>query len=131
MIKALIKALAAPLLAATILAGCAGSGSSPYLGDIPDAKRAEVDAMPDLEDKELSLRPHEVLGKVEGVSCKRSFWGSMPRWDETIQLTKYEAMKKGANAIAHLECGAPEGRSYTKLCFDTIRCTADAIRLEN
>ena len=127
----MIKALAAPLLAIAILAGCAATGGSAYLGDIPDAKRAGIDTMPDLGDKELSLRPHEVLGKVEGVSCKRSYWGSSPRWDETIQLTKYEAMKKGANAIARLACSAPEGRSYTKLCFDAIRCTADAVRLEN
>ena len=127
----MIKALAAPLLIVAMLPGCASTGGSAYLADIPDARRAEVDAMPDLADKELSQRPYETLGKVEGVSCKRSYWGSSPRWDDTIRLVKYEAMKKGANAIAHLECGAPEGRSYTKLCFDSIRCTADAIRLEN
>jgi len=124
----LTKALAAQLLAITFLSGCVTSSSSENLEDSPAAKRAEIDAMPAVGDKELSTQPHESLGKVEGVSCKRSYWDSAPSWDETVRRTKYEAMKKGANAIANLECGLPEGRSYIKLCFDSIRCTAEAIQ---
>jgi hypothetical protein len=129
--RRLVKVLATQLLIIAFLPGCATPSSSEYLDDIPAAKRAEIEAMPEIGDKELSTQPHETLGKVEGVSCKRSYWGSAPSWEATVQRTKYEAMKKGANAIANLACGLPEGRSYFKLCFDSIRCTADAVRLRN
>jgi hypothetical protein len=86
--------------------------------------------MPEVGDKEFAMHHYETLGKVEGVTCKRSHWGAGPSWEETVRRTKYEAMKKGAHAIFNLACGLPEGRSYLKLCFDSIRCTADAIRLE-
>jgi hypothetical protein len=123
--------LATQLLAILLLAGCATAGGSGNPDEFPAAMRAEIDAMPEVADKDLRMKPHETLGKVEGIMCKRSYWGSAPSWDETVRRTKYEAMKQGANAIANLACGLPEGRSYTKLCFDSIRCTADAIRLRN
>ncbi len=123
------KGLSTQLLAIALLSGCATPGSVENPDDIPAAKLSAIDAMPEVGDKELATQPYEALGKVEGVSCRRSYRGAAPSWEETVRRTKYEAMKKGANAISDLACGLPEGRSYFKLCFDSIRCTADAIRL--
>jgi hypothetical protein len=123
------KVLAAHLLAVALLAGCATPGNTEIPDDLPASKRAEIDAMPEVGDADFPGKPRETLGKVEGVSCKRSYWGQTPSWEETVRRTKYEALKKGANAIANLACDLPTGRSYIKLCLDSIRCTADAVRL--
>jgi hypothetical protein len=127
----MIKTITVLLLVIAFLPGCVTPGNSENLDAIPAARRAEIDAMPEVEENKLGMQAYETLGKVEGISCKRSFWGSAPSWEETVRRTKYEAMKKGANAISNLACGLPEGRSYFKLCFDSIRCTADAIRIGN
>ena len=117
------------MLVVAFLTGCAVAGNTETPDELPAAKRAEIDAMPELGDADFPGKPRETLGKVEGVSCKRSYWGASPSWEETVRRTKYEAMKKGANAIANLACDLPTGRSYLKLCLDSIRCTADAVRL--
>jgi hypothetical protein len=100
------------------------------LEEIPAAKRTAIDAIPEIGDKEIAMQPYETLGRVESVSCRRSYRGPAPSWEETVRRTKYEAMKKGANAIANLACGPAEGLSLTRLCFDSIRCAADAILLK-
>jgi len=124
------RLLGAPLLIVALLAGCATLKAEENLDILPAAQIAALDAMPELGDKELA-RPHATLGKVEGVSCKRPYSGSTPSWEATVRRTKYEAMKKGANAIANLACSLPEGRSITHLCLESIRCTAEAILLNN
>ena len=123
--------LLATLLLIGLLPGCATPKVEENLDNLSAAQIAAISAMPELGDKELAMQPHQSLGKVEGVMCKRPYSGSTPSWDETTRRTKYEAMKKGANAIANLSCGLPEGRSILKLCLDSIRCTADAILLNN
>lgn len=119
------------LLIIRLLSGCATPKVEENLDNLSAAQIAAISAMPELGDKELAMQPYQSLGKVEGVMCKRPYSGSTPSWDETTRRTKYEAMKKGANAIANLACGLPEGRSITRLCLDSIRCTADAILLNN
>jgi hypothetical protein len=123
------RGLIAQLLAIVFLSGCVAPNRSEDLNDITAAKRAEIDAMPEVEEKELSGKPYESLGKVEALTCKRSPWGPAPSWEETVRRTKFEAMKRGANAIANLACDLPEVRSYTKLCLESIHCMADAVRL--
>ncbi len=123
--------LLATLLIAGLLPGCAAPKAEENLDNLSAAQIAVIAAMPELGDKELATRPYQSLGKVEGFMCKRPYSGSTPSWDETTRRTKYEALKKGANAIANLACSLPEGKSVMKLCLDSIRCTADAILLNN
>ncbi|HLX81815.1 MAG TPA: hypothetical protein VKS43_14645 [Burkholderiales bacterium] len=120
---------AASLLIIALLPGCATPGGEEDLDHLPAAQIAAIGALPELGDQELAGRPFQSLGKVEGVSCKRPYSGSTSSWEATILRTKYEAMKKGANAIADLACGLPERRSIIKLCLESIRCTANAIFL--
>jgi len=127
----MFRLLAVTLLTIALLPGCATPVSEEDLDHLPAAQIAAISTMPELGDQELARQPYQSLGKVEGVSCKRPYSGSTPSWETTVMRTKYEAMKKGANAIASLACGLPERRSIIKLCLETIRCTADAIFLTN
>jgi hypothetical protein len=100
------------------------------LDDIPADKLAEIDALPELRaDTGARLPPYTDLGTVEGVSCKRSK-KELASWEDAIRRTKYRAMQKGGNAITNLYCEEPKGKSLTTLCYESVRCTANAVQLQ-
>jgi hypothetical protein len=115
-----------------LIAGC--SAPKPRervrLDDIPADKAAEIDALPEIRaDTGGRTPPYTDLGPVEGVSCKRSK-KEVASWEDAIRRTKYRAMQKGANAITSLYCEEPKGKSLTTLCYESVRCTANAVQLQ-
>ena len=123
----------AALLAVTALAaGCSlpNPTAMEHLDDIPPAEFPAIDAIPDLAADSLRTVPHTSLAEISGVSCRRTYGGASPSWEDAVRRTKYRAMQNGANAITNLTCGFPEGKSLTTLCLESIRCTASGIRIE-
>ena len=115
------------LLAVVLLGGCSlPSVKVEHLDDIPQAMFAKLDAMPVLQDDTVR---RETLDDVEGVSCRRAYKGMPASWEDAVRRTKYRALEKGANAIADLSCDRPQGRSLSTMCFESIRCTARAVRV--
>jgi len=106
--------------AVALLGGCALPNPTKMerLDDIPEAMVAQLDAMPVLQDDRV---PRVSIEEVEGVSCRRAWKGMPASWDDAVQ--------KGANAIADLSCERPQGRSFTTMCFESIRCTARAVKI--
>jgi hypothetical protein len=101
------------------------------LDDIPAGKFAEIDALPEIRaDTGTRIPPYASLGPVEGVSCKRSK-KEVASWEDAIRRTKYRAMQKGGNAITNLHCEEPKGKSLTTLCYESVRCTANAVQLSH
>ena len=98
------------------------------LDDIPGAKVAEIDALPELAVEKPAPPPYRDLGPVEGISCKRSS-RELASWEDAVRRMKFRAMQKGANAIKDLQCEEPKGRSLTTLCYESIRCTATAVEV--
>jgi len=114
-----------------LVAGC--SAPKPWervrLDDIPADKVAEIDALPEIRgDTGARTRPYADLGPVEGVSCKRSR-KELASWEDAIRRTKYRAMQKGGNAITNLYCEEPKGKSLSTLCYESVRCTANAVQV--
>ncbi|HEX2648997.1 MAG TPA: hypothetical protein VHN19_03560 [Burkholderiales bacterium] len=114
--------------AVALLGGCALPNPTKMerLDDIPEAMVAQLDAMPVLQDDRV---PRVSIEEVEGVSCRRAWKGMPASWDDAVRRTKYRALQKGANAIADLSCERPQGRSFTTMCFESIRCTARAVKI--
>ncbi|MGH8764828.1 MAG: DUF2877 domain-containing protein [Burkholderiales bacterium] len=125
-----LDAAAGALLAlALFISGC-GSIPNPskmeHLDDIPAEMVPRLDAMRELPaDKPAAF---ETIGTVEGVSCKRAYKGASASWEDATRRTKFRALQLGADAIANLSCGRPEGASLTAVCLESIRCTANAVR---
>jgi len=115
------------LLALALLGGCSLPNPTRMerLDDIPDELIAQLDAMPVLQDDGT---PRQSIEDVEGVSCRRAYKGMPASWEDAVRRTKYRALQKGADAIAELSCERPQGRSFTTMCFESIRCTARAVR---
>ena len=119
------------LAAAALAAGCSipNPTKMEHLDDLPAARIAEIDAVPEISAAKLATLRHESLAGVAGVSCRRAWKGTPPSWEDAIRRTKYRALEAGGNAITDLNCEAPQGRSLTTLCLESIRCTARTIRL--
>ena len=117
--------------AAAFVVGCAIPNPTKVevLDDIPAAKIPEIDAVPEILAGKLAAMRHEPLVNVTGVSCRRVYKGIPPSWEDAVRRTKFRAMQAGGNAITDLSCDAPQGRSLTTLCLESIRCTARAVRL--
>ena len=128
-----MKIRATLVAAAALLSGCAmptmPTIAIEHLDDIPAAEISAIDAIPEIPAGTLSKMPHETFVDVAGVSCRRSYWGSAPSWEDAVRRTKYRAMQQGANAIANLSCDLPEGNSLSAMCLESICCTASAIRI--
>ena len=119
------------LAVAALVAGCAlpNPTQMEFLDDLPEAKLPEIDSLPEIPTAKLGSLRHESLADVAGVSCRRTWKGTPPSWEDALRRTKFRAMQAGGNAIANLNCELPKGRSLTTLCLESIRCTAKAIRL--
>jgi hypothetical protein len=119
------------LATAVFVAGCAipNPTKMEVLDDIPAAKIPEIDAVPEILIGKLATVRHEALADVVGVSCRRVYKGTPPSWEDAVRRAKFRAMQAGGNAITNLSCEAPQGRSLTTLCLESIRCTAQAVRL--
>ena len=99
-----------------------------HLDEIPQAKLAEIDALPEIRPENAKSVSYRKLGDVEGVSCKRSS-KELASWEDAVRRAKYRALQKGANAIADLKCEEPESHPLTTLCYESIRCTASAVQV--
>jgi hypothetical protein len=119
------------LAAAAFVAGCAlpNPTKMEVLDDIPADRIAEIDAVPEILVGKLAALRHEALANVTGVSCRRVYKGTPPSWEDAVRRAKFRAMQAGGNAITNLSCDSPQGRSLTTLCLESIRCTAQAVRL--
>jgi uncharacterized protein YbjQ (UPF0145 family) len=115
------------VLAAALLGGCSlpNPMKMEHLDSIPAGIIAQLDAMPVLQDENAIT-----IDSVEGVSCRRAYKGMPASWEDAVRRAKYRALLKGANAIANLSCESPKGGSLTTMCFESVRCTARAVRVE-
>jgi hypothetical protein len=122
------------LAAAALLAACSvpDPRQAEHLDDIPATQISAIDALPEILPTKLASVRYEAVAEVAGVSCRRqAYKGTPPSWEDALRRTKYRAMQAGGNAIANLNCEAPQKNSLTTVCFESIRCTAKAIRLLN
>src|SRR5882672_3611640 len=116
-----------------LLQGCSSIPRIVHLDEIPNAKVAEIDALPEVT-RELASAYQE-LGLVEGISCKRRSSMEPASWEDAVRRMRFRAIQKGANAIADLDCGPPEAGPMLShitgyvmsTCNETIRCTASAL----
>lgn len=78
---------------------------------------------------QLAGRDVEVLGIVEGHSCRHMMWDPSPSRAAAVEQARYAAYKLGANAIANINYASLEGTSYSKNCWESVSVTAEAVKL--
>jgi S1-C subfamily serine protease len=78
---------------------------------------------------EMQRRKHENLGFIEAYSCKNKAWDPNPSPEDAGAQLRLRAQNMGANAIGGFQCEAQQGTSFSRNCWSSVRCTAQAIRL--
>ena len=95
----------------------------------PDERRM-VNEVEILNQQQLSGKKYRILAIVEGISCKNKVWDHAATKTDAILQTKYWAKQSGADAITSVQCDVPRGTTVTYNCWESITCTAEAIKFE-
>jgi len=117
-------------LAAAILSGCGAMVPVVKMEDLSPQQRREVNDVEIFNQAQLTGRKFRVLNVVEGISCKNKVWDHAATKTDAIFQVRYWAKQQGANGIANLQCDTPRGTTTTYNCWESITCTAEAIRVE-
>ena len=72
-------------------------------------------------------RGMQLLGPVEGYSCKNKIWDPAATADAAALQLKVAAARRGATAVASLTC-EESGTSLSTNCWQSFRCQAQAYR---
>ena len=92
--------------------------------------REAISAVRILNLAQLDGLSFEVVGFVEGFSCQNKMWEPAASRSAAVEQLKYRAWKIGADGITNIEFGSPEGTSLRTNCWDMIRASAEAVRVE-
>ena len=101
------------------------------IDELPTHERRAILSLPIYNESQLLNTNYVVLTVVEGISCKNKTWDPPATKTDAINQAKYWAREAGADGIMNLDCEAPRGTTPTYNCWESITCTAQAIRLTN
>lgn len=114
-----------------ILAGCVGPLVPVKNMDALDlvTKRSAL-SLPIYNESQLAQKKYSVMNVVEGISCKNKTWDPGATKINAINQAKYWAYEMGANGLLNIQCDHPRGTTTTYNCWESITCTAQAIKVD-
>jgi hypothetical protein len=119
-------ALSVPSL--LLLYGCGSMVPTVKMEEVPVEQRRAVNDVEIMNASQLAGRKFKVLNVVEGISCKNKVWDAAATKTDAIFQARYWAKQQGADAVANLQCDVPRGTTATYNCWESITCTAEAIK---
>lgn len=118
-----------PILAA-LVSGCGAMVPVVKMEDIPAEQRRAVNEVAIYNQMQLIGKKFKVINIVEGISCKNKVWDHAATKSDAILQARYWAQQMGADGIANLQCDHPRGTTTTYNCWESVTCTAEAIKFE-
>jgi len=100
------------------------------MDELPLDMRREVLSMPIYNEGQLAGQKYKIINMVEGISCKNKTWDPPATKIDAVNQTKYWAYEMGADALLNIQCEFPRGTTTTYNCWESITCTAQAIKIE-
>lgn len=114
-----------------ILAGCVGPlVPVKTMDDLDLVTKRSVLSLPIYNESQLFQKKYSVINVVEGISCKNKTWDPPATKTNAINQAKYWAYEMGANALLNIQCDHPRGTTTTYNCWESITCTAQAIKID-
>ena len=113
-----------------LLSGCGALVPVVKMDEISTEKRREVNDVAIYNQTQLIGKNFKVINIVEGISCKNKVWDHAATKSDAIFQARYWAQQMGANGVANLQCDHPRGTTTTYNCWESITCTAEAIKIE-
>jgi hypothetical protein len=87
--------------------------------------RSEMDILPV---RSVEASEYTTVGSVSATSCKAMLWDPDASEEDATNQLLYKAAQQGADAIYDLSCSDFEGTSLSTNCWNTLTCTAIAVR---
>jgi len=113
-----------------LLSGCVGPlVPVKNMDEVPFQLKREVLSMPIYNESQLFQKQYSVINIVEGISCKNKTWEPAATKTDAINQAKYWAYEMGADALLNIQCDHPRGTTTSYNCWESITCTAQAIRV--
>lgn len=117
------------LLVSILLASCGPFVEVQDMAQLTIADKKSAMSLPIYNENQLRPDAYVILNIVEGISCKNMTWDPPATKIDAINQTKFWAYELGASAVLNLQCDAPRGTSTTYNCWESITCTAQAIKI--
>lgn len=117
------------LLATVSISGCGSFVPVRDWDKLKSEERHRIVSLPIFNESQLEPSTYEVINVVEGISCKNKIWDHAATKSDAINQTKYWASELGADGILNIKCDVPRGTTLTYNCWESITCTAQAIRM--
>lgn len=116
------------LIFLVVFSACA---SNPSATSLTPEQRSAMLNMKVVESRFLPEGSYEILGTVEGLSCKRNAWSSEPPTEaEAMQGVMVRAAQLGADAVANVIC-EQHGQDWGRNCWSEVICVGDAISVSD
>jgi len=113
-----------------VLAGCVGPlVPVKKMDDLDLVTKRNVLSLPIYNESQLFQKRYSVINVVEGISCKNKTWDHAATKSDAINQAKYWAHEMGANGLLNIQCDHPRGTTTTYNCWESITCTAQAIKV--
>ena len=114
------------LLGACALASLMGCASEPSVSSLTSAERQRVAGMVVVKAGAIPKAGYQILGSVEGLSCKYTRDSASPTMEEAMQGVRIRAAKLGADAVTNMVC-EDQRDGGRRNCWQAVVCIADAI----
>jgi len=113
-----------------LLSGCVGPlVPVKNMEEVPLQLKREILSMPIYNESQLFQKQYSVINIVEGISCKNKTWDPAATKTDAINQAKYWAYEMGADALLNIQCDHPRGTTTSYNCWESITCTAQAIKV--
>jgi hypothetical protein len=112
------------------VAGCGALVPTIKLDEMPVEQRRAVNALEIYNTTQLIGKNYSILTIVEGISCKNKVWDHAATKTDALFQAKHWAREAGADAITNIQCDSPRGTTVTYNCWESVACTAEAIKFK-
>ena len=113
-----------------LLSGCGAMVPTIKIAELSIEQRRAVNALEILNINQLVGKNYSIVTIVEGISCKNKGWDPAATKTDALFQAKHWAREAGADAITNIQCDSPRGTTLTYNCWESITCTAEAIKLK-
>jgi len=115
---------------ALLLSGCVGTlVPVKNMEEMSPELKSKVLLMPIYNESQLFQKKYNIINIVEGISCKNKAWDPAATKTAAINQAKYWAYIMEADALLNIRCDHPRGTTKSYNCWESITCTAQAIKI--
>ena len=120
-------------LSVALFSGCGTTKPPPPAINIDHLSPEQLNALELIKtyrQTKVIKRQFDIVGAVQGISCKSSMWGHAATKRDAIFQTRYRAQQAGADAIIFLRCDDKHADAPTYDCSEIVICDGEAIKFK-